>query len=104
MDSKTTFRETDEFIEWVKGMSDQHARLRVVKRLRSAMLGNFGDCKPIEGGVWEMRIDYGPGYRVYYARADKTIYWLILGGDKRSQKRDIKSAKELWRAIQEGKK
>lgn len=97
------FRETEQFVEWIKGLANRQARLRVVARLRSAMLGNFGDCKPIDGGIWEMRIDCGPGYRVYYARRDGTTYWLILGGDKRSQKRDIKRAKELWRDIQEGK-
>ena len=58
--------------------------------------GNFGDCKPLHEGVWELRIDYGPGYRVYYARAGKRLILLLAGGDKRKQQSDIATAIERW--------
>ncbi len=58
--------------------------------------GNFGDCKPLHDGVWELRIDYGPGYRVYYAQAGKRLILLLAGGDKRRQQADIEAAIERW--------
>lgn len=58
--------------------------------------GLFGDCEPVGDGVWELRIDTGPGYRVYYARAGKQVVLLLCGGDKRRQKADIKRAKDYW--------
>ncbi|MHB1202701.1 MAG: type II toxin-antitoxin system RelE/ParE family toxin [Acidithiobacillus sp.] len=70
-------------------------RARIVHRIRSAEHGNFGDCEPVGEGVSEMRIHFGPGYRVYFTRCGEVIYLLLWGGDKSSQKRDIKRAIEL---------
>ena len=72
---------------------------RIVHRIRSAEHGNFGDCEPVGDGVSEMRIHFGPGYRVYFTRRGEVIYLLLLGGDKSSQKRDIKRAIEMARAL-----
>lgn len=63
--------------------------------------GAFGDCKPVGAGVWEARIDYGPGYRIYYARAGNRLIVLLIGGDKRKQKADIKNAVDYWNDWQE---
>ena len=96
-----TFHETDIFSEWLEKLKDQRGRARIFARLRSARNGNFGDCKPIGEGVSEMRIDFGPGYRVYYAQEGLNLYLLIVGGDKGSQERDIKQAKAMWREMKE---
>ena len=74
-------------------------RARIIHRIRSAEHGNFGDCEPVGEGVSEMRIHFGPGYRVYYTRRGEVIYLLLLGGDKSTQKRDIKHAIEMARAL-----
>ncbi len=74
---------------------DKVGRARIVHRIRSAEHGNFGDCEPVGEGVSEMRIHFGPGYRVYFTRCGEVIYLLLWGGDKSSQKRDIKRAIEL---------
>lgn len=68
---------------------------------KQASLGNFGDVKPISDGVYEMRIHFGPGYRLYYAREGRVVYLLLSGGDKSSQKQDIKTAIAMWKQIQE---
>lgn len=65
---------------------------RIITRIERLKLGSFGDCKPLQHGVWELRIDYGPGYRVYYARSGKRLILLLSGGDKRSQSADITRA------------
>ena len=70
--------------------------LRILSRVVAAETGNFGDCEPVGEGVSEMRIHYGPGYRVYFAQEGIHVYLLIAGGDKGSQDRDIKQAKALW--------
>lgn len=93
------FEKTEEFERWLKDLRDERATLRVLSRLDSASHGNFGDCAPVGEGVSEMRIHYGPGYRLYYTRIGDVVYLLLLGGDKSSQKRDIKQAIELARAI-----
>ena len=74
-------------------------RARIIHRIRSAEHGNFGDCEPVGEGVSEMRIHFGPGYRVYHTRRGEVIYLLFLGGDKSSQKRDIKRAIEMAHAL-----
>jgi len=66
--------------------------------------GNFGDCKPIQDGVWELKIDHGPGYRVYYAQAGKRLILLLAGGDKRKQQADIDAALLNWKEWQQRKK
>lgn len=91
--------QTDEFDRWLKSLRDQRAVLRVLSRIDSAIHGNFGDCAPVGEGVSEMRIHYGPGYRLYFTRRGAVVYLLLLGGDKSSQKRDIKRAIELAQGI-----
>ena len=86
------FLRSDVFERWLKGLKDTRAKARILARIRSAEHGNFGDCRPIGDGVSEMRIHYGPGYRLYYTRRGEVIYLLLVGGDKGSQKRDIKAA------------
>ena len=86
----------DPFDEWLKGLTDRQARARVVVRMQRMAAGNFGDCKPIADGVWELRIDHGPGYRVYYAQAGRKLILLLIGGDKRKQQADIDAAQEYW--------
>lgn len=89
------FDETIEFVKWLKAVRDPFAKVRVVKRLRMAEAGNFGDCEPVGDGVYEMRIHYGPGYRIYFTRRDEVVYLLLIGGDKSTQGRDIKRAKQI---------
>ena len=94
-----TFLRTDEFDSWLAALKDKQGRARIVHRIRSAEHGNFGDCEPVGEGVSEMRIHVGPGYRVYYTRRGEVIYFLLSGGDKSSQKRDIKRAIEMARTL-----
>lgn len=89
-------RRTDEFAKWLKRLKDPDAKSRINWRIRRiALTGNFGDYKPVGDGVCELRIDYGPGYRMYFAQRGKEIILLLIGGDKSSQQRDIKKAKEI---------
>ena len=89
-------RRTDEFARWLKRLKDSDAKSRINLRIRRiALTGNLGDFKPVGDGVCELRIDYGPGYRMYFAQRGKEIILLLIGGDKSSQQRDIKKAKEL---------
>ena len=88
-------RQTDQFVEWYGNLRDNRARKRIQARIDLLELGNPGDCKTIGFGVYEMRIHFGPGYRVYFMRRDKAVYLLLAGGDKRSQKRDIAAAVEM---------
>jgi putative addiction module killer protein len=80
--------------EWLADMDDLRARAKVVTRITRLEAGNFGDCKPVGDGVWELRVDWGPGYRVYYAMIGATVILLLCGGDKRKQSRDIERAKD----------
>jgi putative addiction module killer protein len=80
-------------------LQDKLGRARIIQRIRSAEHGNFGDCEPVGEGVSEMRVHIGPGYRVYFSRRAEAIYLLLVGGDKSSQKRDIKRAIEVARAL-----
>ena len=90
-----TFERTDEFDSWLSGLKDNIGRARIALRIRAAEHGNFGDCDPVGEGVSEMKIHIGPGYRAYFTRRGKTVYLLLLGGDKSTQKRDIKRAIEM---------
>jgi len=92
-------RQTDVFTDWFAGLRDREARARITVRIRRLSLGNPGDVKPVGGGVSEMRIDYGPGYRVYFVRRGDTVVVLLCGGDKRNQDRDIARALELAQEI-----
>lgn len=78
--------------EWLAGLRDKQAQARISARFLRLAAGNFGDCKPLREGVHEMRIDWGPGYRVYFAMAGKTCVLLLCGGDKRKQSADIDRA------------
>ena len=95
----TTFERTEEFDDWLADLKDKVGRARIILRIRSAEHGNFGDCEPVGEGVFEMRVHFGPGYRAYYTRRTKVVYLLLLGGDKSTQKRDIKRAIEMARAL-----
>ena len=92
-------RETEEFSRWLHRLKNDNAAARILVRIRRAELGNLGDCRSVGGGVMEMRVDYGPGYRVYVARQGDSIVVLLCGGDKRTQQRDIKRAKELMEQL-----
>lgn len=94
-------RETFEYGTWFKGLRDQRAKARILTRIRRLSLGNPGDVKPVGEGVSEMRIDYGPGYRVYYASRGEVVVVLLCGGDKGSQDSDIKAAKALARKLED---
>jgi putative addiction module killer protein len=91
----------DVFAEWFVALADRQAQARIQARIDRIERGLFGDCEPMGEGVWELRIDWGPGYRVYYARAGERIVLLLCGGDKRKQQADIKRAKEYWRDYKE---
>lgn len=93
------FERTAEFDKWLGGLRDPAARVRIVRRINAAASGNFGDCQPVGESVSEMRIHYGPGYRVYFARIGNTVYLLLAGGDKSSQKRDIARVLEMARQL-----
>ena len=87
--------ETVTFARWLGGLKDGKARARIQTRLDRLSFGNPGDVKPVGSGVSEMRIDYGPGYRVYFFRLNNVVIVLLAGGDKRTQKKDIAQAIEL---------
>jgi putative addiction module killer protein len=93
------FLRSEQFDTWLTGLKDKVGRARILHRIRSAEQGNFGDCEPVGGGVTEMRIHVGPGYRVYFTRRGEVLYLLLLGGDKSSQKRDIRRAVEMAQTL-----
>ena len=88
-------RRTDIFDKWLRALRDERAFARIVKRLDRLAEGHAGDTKSVGDGVSEMRIDYGPGYRIYFTRRGEDIVLLLCGGDKDSQDRDIRAAKAL---------
>jgi putative addiction module killer protein len=92
-------RQTVNFAHWLAGLPDRRAIARINARIRRLSLGNPGDVKPVGEGVSEMRIDYGPGYRVYFVQRGQALVILLAGGDKGSQRRDIALAQELARAL-----
>ena len=92
--------ETDEFHRWLGSLADRRAMARIADRLKRASNGNFGDVKPAGSGVSEMRIDYGPGYRVYFFRRGKELVVLLCGGDKKTQKADIARALRMKEEIE----
>ena len=96
-----TFLRSDEFDAWLAGLRDHIGRARIVQRIRSAEAGNFGDCEPVGEGVSEMRIHSGPGYRLYYTQRGAVVYLLLMGGDKSTQRRDIKSAFKMARELKQ---
>jgi putative addiction module killer protein len=98
-----TFIRSSDFDAWLTALADHKGKARILARLRSATFGNFGDCEPVGEGVSEMRIHIGPGYRVYFVRSGTTIYVLLVGGDKSTQKRDVARAKKMARELKETK-
>jgi putative addiction module killer protein len=92
-------RKTEVFARWLDGLRDLRARARVQVRIERLAAGNPGDVKPVGEGVSELRIDYGPGYRVYYQQEGWNLVILLAGGDKRSQARDIERALRLARNL-----
>ncbi len=94
-------RQTEIYAKWFDSLRDRQARARIDIRIRRLSIGNFGDVKPVGEGVSELRIDYGPGYRVYFAQRARELVILLAGGDKRSQESDIKTAIQLLRILKE---
>jgi putative addiction module killer protein len=94
------FKQTETFLRWRTRLKDERARAMIASRLDRLAFGNAGDVKPVGHGISELRIDYGPGYRLYFLRRGDEIIILLCGGDKSSQQKDIKTAKllaEEWR-------
>lgn len=92
------------FTDWLSDLPDRQARARILARLERLEVGNLGDCKFLRHGVSELRVDWGPGYRVYFGRDGRTVIVLLCGGDKRKQDADIKRAAELWQEYTNRKK
>lgn len=92
-------RKTDVFAQWLDRLRDIHARARVQARIERLAAGNAGDVKPVGEGVSELRIDYGPGYRVYFTKRGREVVILLAGGDKSTQASDIKAALRLARKL-----
>ncbi|WP_182509721.1 type II toxin-antitoxin system RelE/ParE family toxin [Phyllobacterium sp. P30BS-XVII] len=90
---------TDTFLSWIDGLRDQRARARIAMRLDRLIDGNPGDIKLVGDGVSELRIDYGPGYRVYFIERNDVLIILLCGGDKSTQDRDIRKAKTMAAAL-----
>jgi putative addiction module killer protein len=88
-------RQTATFSDWMAALRDHRARAKIAVRIDRLALGNAGDVGPVGEGVSELRIDYGPGYRVYFVKRGKTLIVLLCGGDKSTQTKDIKTAKML---------
>jgi putative addiction module killer protein len=93
---------TDHFINWLRGLRDVRAVARIQIRIDRLALGNAGDVRAVGSGVSELRIDYGPGYRVYFCKRGETLVLLLCGGDKRTQGDDIKEAKTLAKEWSDG--
>jgi putative addiction module killer protein len=96
----TEIRETGTFSKWLAALTDSRAKARIAARTRRLAFGNPGDVRPVGGGVSELRIDFGPGYRVYYLQRGKVLIILLCGGDKSSQDNDIKLALKLAKEAQ----
>lgn len=89
------FERSTSFSRWLKSLKDKTGQQRIFARIDAAQEGNFGDCQPVGGSVFEMRIHYGPGYRIYFTRQADVTYLLLIGGDKSTQARDIEHAREM---------
>ena len=88
-------QKTDEFDEWLSGLADQKAQAKIVSRIERLGFGNPGDVKPVGAGISEMRVPYGPGYRVYFKQTGRIVILLLCGGDKSTQEKHIKRAKQI---------
>lgn len=92
-------RQTSVFEDWLTGLKDAVSRAIIIRRIERVAAGNLGDVRPLGDGVSELRIDYGPGFRVYFVRRGETLIVLLCGGDKASQPRDIARAKALAQEV-----
>jgi putative addiction module killer protein len=92
--------QTQEFQDWLDALKDLRGRLRIVARLRQAEAGSLGDWKPVGEGVSEMRVDFGPGYRLYFTRRASLLIVMLAGGDKSSQSRDIRRAQRILKTLE----
>jgi putative addiction module killer protein len=90
-----TVRQTEDFVAWLDALKDKRAQIRITARLRLAEAGSLGDWEPIEGEVSEMRVNFGPGYRLYFVRRGRVIVVMLNAGDKSTQRRDIRKALKL---------
>jgi len=88
---------TEPFTQWLEGLRDTQGRRRILSRLRRVEQGNYGDCKSLQDGVYELRFAFGPGYRVYFGEDGDTVVVLLSGGDKSTQDKDIEQAKMYWK-------
>lgn len=95
-----SLEETLEFATWLTKLRDRKAKALISDRIKRAGNGNFGDHRSVQGGVFEMRVDHGPGYRVYYFQRGKALVILLCGGDKRTQNADVARAKRLKEEIE----
>jgi putative addiction module killer protein len=93
-------RQTQEFQDWLDGLRDLRAQVRIAARLRLAEAGSLGDWKPVGGDVSEMRVEFGPGYRVYFARRGSILIVILAGGDKSTQARDIRRAQRILNELE----
>lgn len=91
---------TEEFDTWLKALCDARAKAKIISRIERLADGNPGDVKPVGNGISEMRVHYGPGYRVYYCQQGETIVIILCGGDKDSQAKDIATAKEIKESLE----
>lgn len=96
-----TILETEFFSGWLAALEDKKAKARILARIQSLKFGNFGDCKNLGDGVSELRIHFGPGYRVYFGRLGAYVYLILCAGDKSDQSNDIAKAKTVWRSAKE---
>ena len=95
-----TVRQTQEFLDWLDDLKDIRAQLRIVARLRLAEAGNLGDWKPVGNEVLEMRIAFGPGYRLYFTKRQNILIVMLAGGDKSTQARDIRRAQKILQQLE----
>jgi putative addiction module killer protein len=84
------------FKTWIKGLKDKRFRARILQRIDRLRLGNFGDCRSVGAGVYELRLSFGPGFRVYFGLVESEVVILLCGGDKASQQQDIQKAHQYW--------
>jgi len=97
-----TINKTDYYDKWFESITDERTKDRIDGRILNAEDGNFGDCDSVGEGVYEMRIHYGPGYRLYYCQRGKNVYLLLIGGTKKRQQSDVERAKEIKRELERG--
>lgn len=95
-----SIRLTPQFESWLDDLPDKKAQVRIAARLRHAEAGNLGDCKAVGGGVSEMRVHFGPGYRLYFTRQGSLLIVMLAGGDKSSQARDIRRAQQILKQLE----